>query len=91
MPAVNATCITFKGIGVLLPELLRFSKGSPKGFPDCRTKPGFWLGLVFPVARGSFTALAGGANEVKIALANGYGAPEVLFWPISSEPEGGRG
>jgi len=40
------------------------------------------------VALGSFTAWVGGAKEVKVALAYGYGAPEVLLRLISSEPEG---
>jgi hypothetical protein len=88
MPAVNATCIAFKWIGALLPGLLRFIKGGTKGFPDYWTKPSFWLGLVFLVALGSFTAWVGGANEVKVALAWGYGAPEVLWRLVSSEPEG---
>ena len=87
MPAVNATFITFGFIGVLLP----FIKGRTRDFPDYWTKPGFWLGL----ALGGFTARAGGANEVKAALAYGYGAPEVLSMLISSEPHGekeaGRG
>jgi hypothetical protein len=88
MPGVNATSITLKWIGVLLPELLRFIKGRIKGFPDYWTKPGFWLGLVFLVALRSFTTWAVGANEVKVALAYGYGVPEVLLRLISSEPEG---
>lgn len=88
MPPVNATCITFKWIGVLLPELLRFIKGRTKGFPDYWTKPGFWLGLVFLAVLRRFTALVGGANEVKVALAYGYGAAGLLPGLISSEPEG---
>jgi len=87
MPAVNATLITFGFIGVLLPGLLRFVKARTKDFPDYRTKPSFWLGLVFPVALGRFTARAGGAKEVKVALAYGYGPAALLSGLISSEPE----
>jgi hypothetical protein len=82
MPAVNATFITFGFIGVVLP----FIKGRTRDFPDYWTKPGFWLGL----ALGGFTAWAGGANEVKAALAYGYGVPEGLSMDISSEPQGDK-
>jgi len=88
MPAVNATFIIFGCIGGFLPDLLRFIKGRTKGFPDYWSKPSFWLGLIFLVALGGFTAWVGGANEVKVALAYGYGAPEVLSRLIASEPEG---
>jgi hypothetical protein len=87
MPAVNATFIAFGFIGVLRPGLLRFAKGRTKGFPDCRTKPSCCLGLVFLVALGRFTARVCGANGVKVVLAYGYGAPELLSRLISSEPE----
>ena len=87
MPAVNATFITFGFIRGLLP----FITGRTRDFPDYCTRPGVWLGLEL----GGFTAWAGGANEVKAALAYGSGAPGVLSRLISPGPHGekeaGRG
>lgn len=83
--------ILFGCIGGILPDVLRFVKNRYEPAPMFYKFWTFWLGLLFLVALGGFSAWLGGATEVKQALAYGFAAPEIISKVLSKPGGADRG
>jgi hypothetical protein len=79
MPEVHWSIIAFGCVGGLLPDILRViqNRHDPSRLKYL-TKLGFLIGLVFLVVLGGFLCWLLGANDIKQALAYGFGGPEIL-------------
>ncbi len=78
--------------GAAIPDLLRIIQGRYSGaLPNYLTSINFWLGFILLLFIGGLTAVIGGANGVKEALAFGYAAPEFVSRLLSSSAPPTRG
>jgi len=79
MPEVHWSLIAFGCVGGLIPDILRViqNRHDTSRLQYLKTL-GFWFALLLLVGLGGFLCWLLGANDVKQALAYGFGGPEIL-------------
>jgi len=81
--------ILIGAVGGLIPDVIRLVKNRYSvEMPGHWKSPNFYVGLAALVVLGGLAAWLGGADDVKTALAFGFGAPELVSRILSSNNPG---